>query len=149
MTYNPMFGSKRREDLWLRECFNAFAAGRGLLPICPHCDRQVTAGQAWDESHVGRPKANGGKSVAVGHRSCNREDGAKVVTPAIAKANAQRRFHLGISGPGLGRHPMQGGRRSQLSRSMRGRVQPRLTLPQRLELMRAARAIVPIITTEV
>ncbi|NWG26143.1 MAG: hypothetical protein HXY30_17295 [Pseudorhodoplanes sp.] len=142
MARKYLFGSKQREDLWLREKHNAQLSGRGDLPICNLCDLPVRKTDAWDESHdPGRAKAFGGKRTAIAHRLCNHLHGAQVVTPAIAKSNKVRRRDIGAAGPGLGRHPMPGGRRSRLSKSFSHGVVPRLTLSEKLAVMRAKRAI--------
>lgn len=121
------FGSRHRDNLYGDAKVAAHLAGRGEHPICPHCDLPVTPGQAWDEVHVTVPRCFGGKSKTVGHRRCNQLDNNQVVTPAAAKANEVRKRHLGITGPGLGRNPMRGGRRSRERKTMGHGVQPRLT----------------------
>jgi hypothetical protein len=50
--------------------------------------------------------------------------------PAIIKAAHQRDSHLGIKGPGRGKTPMPGGRRSGWSKTMRHGVVPRVTQAQ-------------------
>lgn len=144
MAYKPRFGSKKREDLWAREKLHAYLNGRGDHPICNICDEPVTPDQAWDESHEGAPKALGGKSVGVGHRKCNRDHGAQVVTLMVSKAKRGHKKFVGILGPGLGKFPMQGGRRSRVSKTMRNGLQPRLTLAQRHALFLQKRAIVAV-----
>jgi hypothetical protein len=137
MAYRPCFGSKAREDLYAREVMAAYLAGRGTFPICPHCDQPVTPDQAWDRSHIGAPAALGGKRLGVGHRGCNQLDARKVVVPMVAKAERVRKRHVGITGPGLGRHAMACGRRSPLKKTVGGRIVPRLTLAeQHRQLMR-------------
>jgi len=131
MAYKPRFGSKRRDELYSRECLAAHKAERGSHPICVHCDLPVMPGQAWDESHIGTPKALGGKSTGVGHLVCNRLDGAKSVTPMVAKVKRIRLRNLGVTGPGLGPHSLPGGRRSRISKSVSGAVKPRLTHAQK------------------
>lgn len=140
MAYKPRFGTKKREALWQCEALAAHKAGRGQFPICVHCDLPVSPGQAWDESHVGAPRALGGKTVGVGHRLCNRLDNNKAVTPMVAKVNRVRLLHLGIAGPGLGRHSLPAGTRSNITKTMRRGVQPRLTLGQRMAALRARRS---------
>lgn len=49
----------------------------------------------------------------------------------IAKARAVEAFHLGITGPGLGRSPMRAGRRSRETKTFRHGVQPRRTGAER------------------
>lgn len=131
MAMNYRFGSRKRDDLYSGAKVAAYLAGRGEFPICPHCDLPVTPDQAWDEAHVGTPKCFGGKSVMVGHRRCNRLDNNQVVTPAFAKSERVRKKHLGISGPGLGRAPMQCGRRSRQRKTMNGGVVRRTTHAER------------------
>jgi hypothetical protein len=127
MAYKPRFGTKLREQVWQLECLAAYKAGRGNLPICPHCDQPVTPGQDWDRAHITVPRAFGGKSVGVGHRLCNQLDNNQVVTPAASKAREVYKKHHGISGPGLGNSPMRAGRRSRERATMNHGVQPRRT----------------------
>lgn len=143
MRYQPRFSSRKRDDLWSRECMASHSAGRGRLPICNLCDEPVTADQAWDESHhPAQPRVFGGKSVGIAHHDCNHRHGFIVVKPQVDKCNRVRRRHLGITGPGLGRYPMKAGRRSRVTKTMRHGLKPRLTLSQKLAAMRAKRAIV-------
>lgn len=127
MACNWQFGSRKRDYLYSAARTTAYLAGRGNHPICPHCDQPVLEHEPWDRAHVGAPRCFGGKSVAVGHRQCNRDDGARVVTPAFHKANRVRAKHLGVKGPGLGRHPMPCGRASASRKSMKGRVVARIS----------------------
>lgn len=127
MAYTPRFGTAAREALYARDALAAHKAGRGPHPICVHCDLPVTPGQPWDACHVGAPACFGGKVTRVGHRPCNQRDNAENVTPMAAKAAKVFKRHVGITGPGLGRHPLPGGRRSPLSKSLDGPVKPRLT----------------------
>lgn len=137
------FGTKKRDYLYSRCRNDAGLAGLGNHPICNICNQPVLPTDAWDESHAPEhPKALGGKSVAIAHRTCNRNHGAKVVVPLIAKTEAVRKKYLGITGPGLGKYPMQGGRRSDVSRGVNGRVKPRLTLAQKHALFLQRRAII-------
>jgi hypothetical protein len=134
------FGSRHRDNLYGDAKVAAYLAGRGEHPICNLCDRPVTPDQAWDESHdPSRHRCFGGKSKGIAHSLCNREHGAKVVTPAFAKAERVRKRHLGITGPGLGRNPMRCGRRSRQRKTMSHGVQPRLTHAQRHALFMGAR----------
>jgi len=132
MAYKPRFSSKKRDDLWSRECLAAHVAGRGQLPICNLCDLPVTPGQAWDESHDGAPKTFGGKSTGIAHHRCNHQHGVQIVVPAAAKAKRVHRKHIGVTGPGLGPHPMRAGRRSDITKTMNHGLQPRLSLSQKL-----------------
>lgn len=134
-----LFGSKAREQVWQLECMAAHKAGRGRYPICVHCDIPVQPGDAWDRSHITVPQAFGGKSVGVGHRLCNQLDNNRVVTPAVAKAEAVRKKHLGIDGPGLGRAPMRFGRRSGKTATMNHGIQPRFTQGEKHKALMAAR----------
>ncbi|WKA31579.1 hypothetical protein [Bradyrhizobium roseum] len=131
MAYRPRFGSREREQVWQLECLAAHKAERGKFPICVHCDGPVTPDQAWDRAHITVPRAFGGKSVGVAHRRCNQDDNHLVVTPAAAKARETFKKFVGIKGVGLGPTPMQGGRRSLQSKTMRHGVQPRLTGAQK------------------
>lgn len=142
MTYRPKFNSKKREALWQREQLAAHKVGRGNLPICNLCDIVVTAQDDWDESHAPHAhKCFGGTSTGIAHRRCNQRHNNQVVTPAVAKSNRVRRFHIGASGPGRGRHPMQAGRRSRVSKSFHNGVVPRLTHAERHAAFMAKRAI--------
>ena len=130
--YKPRFNSLRREALWFAERLRARNAGRGGLPICNICDLPVAEIDAWDESHhPAHPKVFGGRSVGIAHHRCNLEHGAKMVTPAKAKADRVRRFHIGAAGPGLGRFPMRGGRRDRIRKTMNRGVVERLSSGER------------------
>jgi hypothetical protein len=108
--------SRYRECLWLK-CQDA--SGRVW---CNLCGLEVASGSAWDESHIGAPRALKGRTVGIAHRLCNREHGRKVVVPMVAKAKRQWRNHNGITGPGLGCHPLPAGRRSGVSKKISGEV---------------------------
>lgn len=145
MPYKPMFGSRRRESLWQREKLAAYKAGLGKLPICNLCGKPLGIDDPWDESHhPDHPKAFGGKSTGIAHRRCNREHGAKVVVPAVAKSNAVRAKHLGLKGPGLGRHPMPGGRNSRDVRTIGHGVVPRRSLAEKHAATMARRGILTL-----
>ncbi len=131
MAYQYRFGTKLRDQTWALEKLAAHKAERGEFPICVHCDQPVMIGQAWDVAHVTVPRAFGGKSVGCGHRLCNQQDNNQVVAPMVAKAEAVRKKHVGIDGPGLGLSPMRCGRRSLQTKTMRHGVQPRLTSAQK------------------
>lgn len=137
------FGTKRRDALWAGACWEAHANGRGVDPICNLCDQPVRPGEAWDESHVGAPKALGGKRVGVGHRSCNQLDNNKRVTPMVARAKRLAAIAAGRKGPGLGRFPMRAGRFSSQTKTFAHGVQPRLRLPQKHARMLERLAITP------
>lgn len=131
MAYKPRYGTKRRDYLYSRELNFSRLNGLGNFPICPHCDQPVKPDQAWDEAHITVPRCFGGKSTGVGHRECNQRDNHQTVTPAASKARNVWKKHVGITGPGLGPAPMQAGRRSTISKTMRNGVQPRRTLAER------------------
>lgn len=138
MAYEYRFGSKLRDQTWALEKLAAYRAERGNLPICVHCDQPVMTDQAWDVAHVTIPRSFGGKSVGCGHRKCNQQDNNIVVTPMASKAERVRKFNCGITGPGLGPAPMQGGRRSLLTKTMSHGVKPRRSSSQRhREFLRA------------
>jgi hypothetical protein len=144
MAYRPMFNAKRREDLWLRCCTTDYLNGKsdGTYCLCNLCGLPVYATDDWDESHdPAKPKAFGGKSVGIAHRAHNREHGAKVVTPAVAKSNRIRRRAIGAFRPGMGRHAMPAGRRSDVKRKIGGGIEPRLTLKQKEARFQAKRGI--------
>ena len=122
--------SKRRETVWFRSKMTAYLAGRGRQPICPHCDLPVFETDDWDECHLPHaPRAFGGgdgvEHVTVGHHRCNMLDAAQNVVPAVAKSNRIRRKHIGAHRPGMGRHPMPGGRRSAFKIAIGGGKKPR------------------------
>lgn len=147
MAYTYRFGTKLRDQTWALEKLAAYKAGRGALPICVHCDLPVQIDQAWDVAHINVPRAFGGKSVGCGHRKCNQDDNAAVVTPAFNKAERVRKFNCGITGPGLGRYPMSGGRRSLVTKTFSNGVQPRLSGKQKHERFLQRRAIVALEAT--
>lgn len=72
---------------------------------------------------------------------CHERYTAEVDIPAIAKADRRRDAHYGTASPK--RHPMRAGRRSQLSKSFRHGLVPRLTGSEKHALCMARRAIVP------
>lgn len=149
MTRRCLFGSKQREAVWSVECERAQAVGRGDVPICNLCDLPVLPTDRWDRSHVPeRPRSFGGKQVGVAHERCNREHGAQVVVPALARANRLRWRAIGAAGPGLGRYPMPGGVRSKLSKTFNKGVVLRLTLAQRHAATMRRRAILTQPTVE-
>ena len=132
MPVSYRFGSRHRDYLYSEAKAEAGIAGLGEHPVCNICGQPVTPQDAWDESHAPEhPRALGGKSKGIAHMTCNRDHGAQVVVPLVAKVKRVRAKYLGIKGPGLGAHPMQGGRRSGVSRSISGEVKPRTTLAQK------------------
>lgn len=122
----------KSESAARREEFYNAAKGRHEHPVCNLCGLDILPGQAWDRSHYPVAKAFGGKKVGIAHARCNRDHGAKVVTPAAAKAKRVRRRHFGITRPGLGRRRMPGGRHSPYKLTIDRQVIPRLTLREKL-----------------
>lgn len=118
--------TKQREDLYEREAAKAVAAGKGEFPICniPSCGQPIRPGQAWDESHWPTPRALKGKETGCAHRRCNRDHGAKVVVPALAKEKRQLRRARDIF---RSRKPLAGGRDDPRKRTMGGMVVSRET----------------------
>jgi hypothetical protein len=146
MPVRRLFNSKRRETVWLRGKHAAFTAGRGSLPICPHCELPVFETDDWDECHfLHKSRAFGASNaldnVTPGHHACNLRHGAEVVTPAKAKADRIRRRHIGAARPGTGRHPLPGGRRSGFKIAIGGGTRPRTTSAQRHAAFVASRAL--------
>lgn len=117
--------ARQRQQLYDREVEKARAAGRGDLPICNLCDEEVKLGSLWHESHVGRPKANGGTEVGIAHDRCNLEHNNRFVTPQIAKANRQRWAHTGAKLKS--RRPLPGSRSDWRSKKVNGTVIDRRT----------------------
>ena|SRR5215468_4489616 len=116
--------TRRRLTTAQRRAFYKAAKGDNEYPTCNLCGRPVTVGQAWDVSHEGSPQALGGTKTGIAHRRCNREHGAKVVTPMVAKAKRGYDGHRGIAVP---RCPMAGGRDDPRKRTIDGRVIDRRT----------------------
>jgi hypothetical protein len=142
-----MFNSKRRETVWLRSKNQAYLAGRGPQPICPHCKLPVFETDDWDECHhLHKPRAFGGgdglDAVTVGHHLCNLQHGAQVVTPAKAKADRIRRKHIGAQRKGTGRFAMPAGKHSHKRKKINGQVVERTTGAQRDANWRRSRALV-------
>lgn len=133
----------KREIVWQRERYAAHVAGRGRFPICIHCDLPVHDKKAWDVAHR-HARAFGGidgvENLGVAHAECNRRDGAQV-TSDKARTDRVRQADIGARGPGLGKHPMRGGRRDTVKRTMAGRVVKRATNAQRHTEFIAARCL--------
>jgi len=110
-----------REVIW--EC--AFAEGNGHV-FCNICGSEVFPGDDWDRSHYPIPETLGGIVVGVGHRRCNIQDNVEYVTPIAARVRRKHRWHTGITGPGLTEDALPGGRRSNVSKTIKGKVVPRL-----------------------
>lgn len=118
----------------MREALYERCRGDGEFPLCNLCHLPVTPGQDWDRSHHPVPRALGGKETGIAHVRCNREHGAKVVTPAVAKGKRVRRAHLGVTRPGIGRHRMPCGRHSKVKMTVDRQIVPRLSLRDKLIL---------------
>lgn len=146
------FGSKRRDAVWYGAAYRAHAANQGFrctgpggwTPICNLCGVPVLPTDPWDDSHVGAPKALGGRVTGVAHRACNQRDNNLVVTPMVARAKRRAAIAQGRKGPGLGRCPMRAGRFSAETKTFRHGVKRRQTLAHKIADMRAKRAIVAI-----
>lgn len=129
--------SRRRLSSTAREKLYDRCCGNNKFPICNLCPLPILPGQEWDESHEGAPHALGGTETGIAHRKCNREHGARVVTPMVAKAKRGRKKHIGAW---VARHPMQGGRASGISKKMNGEVVARKTRAEKLALPAKYRA---------
>lgn len=99
--------------------------------FCVHCGGEVHKDQAWDICHVGAPAAHGGDLVGVGHRQCNALDNIAFVIPLVARGNRLHDRHVGITGPGLSDNPLPAGRRSNVTKKLNGKVEPRLSGSQK------------------
>lgn len=93
------------------------------------CNAQLTPGNriydhiiAWEISH----DSSFGNCQVICTR-CDREKKTPADARRIAETRHKRDFHLGITGPGLGRSPMRGGRRSRERKTFRHGVVPRVT----------------------
>lgn len=117
-----MSSAHHREEVWKA----AEAAGNGHV-YCNLCTLEVHPGDDWDESHSPIPKTFGGAATGVAHRTCNIKDNIEFVTPRAAQARRQWRRHRGITGPGLGDDPLPGGHRSNITKKLNGKVEPRLS----------------------
>jgi hypothetical protein len=106
-----------------RRDFYIAAKGEEDFPRCNICGEFVLPGQAWDESHEGAPHALGGTRTGIAHRRCNRDHGAQVVTPMVAKAKRLYDKHRGIH---VSRYPMRDPEDPR-KRTMDGRVIDRRT----------------------
>lgn len=146
-----VFGSKRRDAAWYGAAHQAHAAGQGFrcdgpagwTPMCNLCPLPVRPTEPWDVSHVGAPKALGGRTTGVAHRACNRRDNNLVVTPMVARAKRLAAIAAGRKGPGLGKCPMRAGRFSAETKTFRHGVKRRQTLAHKIANLRAKRAILP------
>lgn len=128
-----------RTVVYLRAQHEAFMAGRGRFPICPHCDKPVEEPLTgdWHEAHL-TPKAFGGRrthgNIRPAHPDCNLRDGHTVTTKA-AKA---RRLRLGKP---PARHPFPCGVNSKWTKPIHGVPQRRQTGAQRHAAFLARRAL--------
>lgn len=126
MTISP----RARADLWSREA----ALHPDGFPRCNICGGAVQPGQAWDESHDpnGTPAAWGGTETGIAHAKCNRDHGAKIVGPMVAKAKRRHKKHIGSHGPGRGTKPLPCGRLSRLSKTFSNGVVVRRSQAEKL-----------------
>jgi hypothetical protein len=131
--------SAARERLYDRELAKAQAAGF-RYPVCNLCGIEIRPGSVWHESHVGRPKALGGKESGLAHRECNIEFNRLFDTPRIAKAKRQARKHKGCIQTSA---PLPFGRATNRSKKLNGEVVPRMTQGEKLRQTLAKRRIGP------
>jgi hypothetical protein len=96
----------QRRALYEAELADAVEDG-AEYPACNICGGPIFSTDGWDVSHMPVAAALGGTRTGIAHRRCNREHGAKVVTPAVAQAKRRRDRHLGIK---RSRHPFTGWR---------------------------------------
>jgi hypothetical protein len=122
-----MTSAAARERLYDRELAKAQAAGL-RFPVCNLCGLEIAPGHQWHESHVGRPKALGGKETGLAHAQCNLDDGHEV-TRAVAKAKRVSRKHKGCV---LTAAPLPCGRHSRWSKKLSGEVVARKSQGQKL-----------------
>lgn len=99
--------------------------------FCNQCGGRVLPIDGWHESHIGVPKAWGGNTVGIAHACCNQLDNIKFVIPQSAKTKRMRRKHIGAASPGLTEDALPAGRRSGVSKTIKGKVVPRLTQAQK------------------
>jgi len=125
--------SREREAVWQR----AEAEGNGRV-FCNLCGIRVFTGDDWDISHYPVPKSSGGTKTGVAHRRCNIKDNVEYVTPIAARVRRKHRWHTGVTGPGLTDDALPGGRRSNVSKTIKGKVVPRLTQAQKYRQTMAA-----------
>jgi 5-methylcytosine-specific restriction enzyme A len=95
---------------------------------CQECTRQVTGAGDIIFDHIVPWEISRDSSLGNCQVLCLTCDDLKTNCrdiPAIAKADRQSDFHLGISGPGRGRRPMPCGRASGRSKTMHHGVVPR------------------------
>ena len=95
---------------------------------CQNCTAQVTGAGDIEYDHIvpwelSRDSSLGNCQVLC--LTCHDDKTAARDVPAIAKADRQADFHIGISGPGRGPRPMPCGRESGRSKTMGGAVVPR------------------------
>lgn len=98
------------------------------------CGGRLGAGDTFYE-HIIPKEFSGDNSLdncAVLTRTCWRLKTDIYDLPAIAEAKRQEDHQFAIDGPGRGRAPMRGGRHSDESRGIDGRMKPRRTLTQKL-----------------
>ena len=132
-----MTSAAARERLYDRELAKAKAAGF-RYPVCNICGSEIRPGSVWHESHVGRPKALGGKETGLAHRECNIEFNRLFDTPRIAKAKRAARKHKGCIRSAA---PLPFGRSSRLRKKLNGSVIERKSQSQLLAETLAKRRI--------
>ena len=132
-----MTSASDRERLYDREAAKARAIGFSY-PQCNLCGLEIGPGHRWHESHVGRPKALGGKETGMAHDKCNLEHNNRFVTPQIAKAKRQARKHKGAFQTAT---PLPFGRKSSKSKKINGEIVERKSQGQLLRETLARRRI--------
>jgi hypothetical protein len=125
-----------RALLWKALCIHGDPAQESFV-ICNLCSRPVSHNEDWHESHIGAPKALGGIKVGIAHKLCNLEDGRTNVVPFVARANRMQKTYLGTATPSD--TPLPFGRKSALSKTLKGPVVPRLSQTEKHQLLMAQR----------
>ena len=126
-----------RERLYDHELAKAKVDGF-RYPVCNLCGIEIRPGHQWHESHVGRPKALGGKETGLAHAECNIDHNHRFATPQIAKAKRQARAHKGCKQSAA---PLPFGRSSRLRKKLNGSVIERKSQSQLLAETLAKRRI--------
>lgn len=117
-------GWTKRQSTTKREALYDRVRGEKNHPDCNICGLPVLPCDRWEESHMPVPRCFSGTETGVAHTKCNRQHGAKEVTPAWAKSNRVRQRYLGIF---RSRFPLPGGRDDPRRRKISGEVVSRET----------------------
>jgi len=114
---------------------------------CQECTAPVTGAGDMTFDHVvpwelSRDSSLGNAQVLC--LTCNSSKTYQIDIPAIAEAQRKQDFHIGITGPGKGRHPLPCGRASRWSKPIAAfRPIGRTNLVEKLARMRANRRVSP------